>query len=427
MCKHFVNSVVYKPYFFCYTMLERIGSRPKKGCVQMNQRSAILLLPDDTQKTGERTPLLLQNILGTPLLKWLTESLWQQGVIRFFLAAPEEFCDAAAACFPREAELTVARDDSAADLLHVFLSTGEGPEKDVLAITGPVVFAPSLAARDPDKAPVPAPVCLAPRQGLMGALDEGTSIAQFLQDESETCTDREGFYAVSSAVELPRWGQSLRQLQLAYLRSRGVEIWDYQSCYVAPGIPVGVGTTLLPGTILEGDCTVGYGCKLGPNTHLIDTSVGNRAVIDSSRVEKCKISEEALIGPFANLRAGTQIGVRAKAGAFVEMKNTQIGELTQVAHLSYLGDANVGARVNVGCGTVTANFDRVNKHETVIEDDVFLGCNTALIAPITVGEGAYIGAGSVVSDDVPPQALALSRARQQTKKDWAAKHKLARD
>ena len=389
----------------------------------MNQRSAIILMPDDTVKTGEQTPLMLQNVLGTPLLKWLTESLAQQGVVRFFLAAPDKYCDDAAGCFPKDAKLSVAGGEDPADLLHVFLSTSEGPEPEVLAITGPVVFAPSLAARDPGKAPMQAPACLVPRLGLMSALDEGRSIGQFLQQESETCTDREGFYAVTSAAELPRWGQSLRQLQLAYLRSRGVEIWDYQSCYVAPGIPVGVGSVLLPGTILEGSCIIGYGCKLGPNAHLIDTVVGNGAVVDSSRVEKCRISEDALVGPFANLRAGTQVGARTKTGAFVETKNTKLGEDVWVSHLSYLGDATVGDRVNIGCGTVTANFDRVEKHETLIEQDAFIGCNTALIAPVTVGEGAYIGAGSVICDDVPEQALSVSRPRQQIKKDWAAKHK----
>lgn len=390
----------------------------------MNQRSAIILLPDDTHKTGEKLPLMLQRILGAPLLKWLTESLKQQGVLRFFLAAPAEYCDAAAACFPKDAALTVARGDDPADLLHVFLSTTKGREETVLAVTGPAVFAPSLAARDPGRAPVPAPAYVAPRLGLMSALDGASSIGRFLQESATVCTDREGFYTVSGAVELPRWGQSLNQLQLAYLRSRGVEIWDYQSCYVAPGTLIGVGTSLLPGTIIEGDCTIGYGCTIGPHTRLIGSTIGNGAVIESSRVEQSRIGEEAMVGPFANLRPGTVLAPRAKVGAFVEAKNASLGEEAQIPHLSYVGDAEIGARANVGCGTVTANFDRVEKHKTVIEDDAFIGCNTTLVAPVTVGEGAYIGAGTVVSEDVPAQALGIARPKQQTKKDWAAKHKL---
>ena len=390
----------------------------------MAERSAIIFLPDDTQKTGETKPLMLLNILGTPLLRWLTENLFQRGVSRFFLAAAGPYSDAAAACFPKEAELTVARDQDPADLLHVFLSTASEREAEVLAITGPVVFAPSLAARDPGRAPVPAAACMASRKGLMQALDDAASIGRYLQKEASACTDREGFYNVSSAVELPRWGHSLGQLQLAYLCSRGVEIWDFQSCYVAPGIPIGVGTTLLPGTILEGACSVGFGCKIGPNTHLIDTVVGNRAVIDSSRAEGVKIGEDALVGPFANLRPGTELGARVRAGAFVEMKNARLGEDVQATHLSYLGDAQVGARANIGCGTVTANFDRVQKYETQIGADAFVGCNTTLIAPVSVGDGAYIGAGSVVTEDVPDQALGITRPRQLNRKDWAARHKL---
>lgn len=388
----------------------------------MTPRSAIIFLPDDTRKTGEQKPLMLLGILGTPLLRWLAESLRQWGVVRFFLAAAERFCDEAAACFPKDLELTVARGEEPADLLHVFLSTAGTRETEVLAITAPAVFAPSLAARDPGKSPVPAPACTANRTRLMQALDEGASISGLLRGEP-SCTDREGFYAVTSAEELPRWGRALGQLQLAYLRSSGVEVWDYQSCYVAPGIPIGVGTSLLPGTIIEGECSIGFGCKIGPNTHLIDTVVGNNAVVDSSRVEKTRISDGALVGPFANLREGTQVGVNAKAGAFVETKNAVLGAEVQLAHLSYMGDVQVGARSNIGCGTVTANFDRVEKHQTVIEHDAFIGCNTTLIAPVTVGQGAYIGAGSVVSEDVPAQALGISRPKQQTKKDWAAKHK----
>lgn len=388
----------------------------------MTPRSAILFLPDDTPKTGEQKPLMLLRILGTPLLRWLTESLYQQGTQRFFLASAERWCGEAAACFPKDAELTVARGENPEDSLHVFLSTASTREEAVLVITGPAVFAPSLAARDPGTAPVNAPVCLADRLRFMRTLDDDASIGRFLQSEP-SCTDREGFYALTSAVELPRWGQSLGQLQLAYLRSRGVEIWDFQNCYVAPGVPIGIGTSLLPGTIIEGDCSIGFACKIGPNTHLIDSTVGNGAVVDSSRVEKTRIADGATVGPFANLREGTQVGEHARTGAFVETKNAEIGDEAQVAHLSYLGDVTVGARTNIGCGTVTANFDRVKKHRTTIEPDAFIGCNTTLIAPVSVGEGAYIGAGTVVSEDVPAQALGISRPRLQTKKDWAAKHK----
>lgn len=389
----------------------------------MAQRSAIIFLPDDTQKTGDPRPLMLQNILGTPLLRWLTEALQQQGVTRFFLAAAGKFCDEAARCFPKEASLTLARDVDPADLLHVFLSTADEAEEDLLAVTGPAVYAPALASRNPGRAPVAAPACMASRLGLMEALDDAASIGRYLQRQADACTDRDGFFAVTSAEELPRWGHTLGQLRLAELRSRGVEIWDYQSCYVAPGVSVGIGTVLLPGTILEGDTTVGYGCRIGPNTRLIDTEVGNHATVEQSRAEGARIGNHATVGPFANLRPGTALEQRVKAGAFVELKNAKLGEDAQVPHLSYLGDAEVGARANVGCGTVTANFDRAAKHETKIEAEAFLGCNSTLVAPVTVGQGAYIGAGSVVTEDVPAQALGISRPKQLNRREWSLRHK----
>ena len=389
----------------------------------MGQRSAIIFLPDDTQKTGDRRPLMLQRICGAPLLAWLAEALHEQGLTRFFLACAETYRDEAAACFPADASLVTARDLDPADLLHVFLSTSEEQEDDVLAITGPTVFAPSLAARDPGRAPVVSPACLTSRTGLMAALDDASSIGRYLRTKSSPCTDRDGFYPVTSAAELPRWGQLLNEVRLTQLRQSGVEIWDYQSCYVGPFVRVGIGTELLPGTILEGRTAVGFGCRIGPNTHLLDTTVGNRTCVESSRAEQCSIGNEVQVGPFANLRPGTVVEARAKVGAFVELKKTSVGTEAQIPHLSYLGDTTVGARANIGCGTVTANFDRVDKHETVIEADAFLGCSTTLVAPVTVGQSAYVGAGTVVTDDVPPLALGISRAKQQNRKDWSLKYK----
>ncbi len=130
------------------------------------------------------------------------------------------------------------------------------------------------------------------------------------------------------------------------------------------------------------------------------------------------------VGPFAYVRPNSVIGDRVKLGDFVEIKNSRIGDGTKVAHLTYVGDSDVGKNVNFGCGTVTVNYDRAKKHRTVIEDDAFIGCNTNLVAPVTVGRGAYTAAGSTVTDDVPPQALAVARARQTNKRDWASRHKL---
>ena len=393
----------------------------------MTERSAVLFLTDDSAKSGGQKPLFLQNASGAPLLRWLTEGLLELGIRRFFLAGAGRFREEAVRCVPKDAALTVAWDDDPADLLHVFLSTADEREEELLVVTGPTVLLPSRASADPGRRPVNAPACMAPRLGLMAALDEAPSVGSYLRSEGTRCTDREGFFPVTGPEALSGWGRLLNEANLAQLARNGVEIFDERSCYVAPGARVGIGTRLLPGTILEGETSVGYGCTIGPHTHLIDAAVGNHCTVDSSRGERCRIGNEASVGPCANLRPGTELGPRTKAGAFVELKNVRVGDGAQIAHLSYLGDATVGARVNVGCGTVTANFDRAEKHETQIGDDAFLGCNTTLVAPVTVGSGAYVGAGSVVTEDVAPNALGIARARQTNRRDWALTHKLEKE
>lgn len=145
--------------------------------------------------------------------------------------------------------------------------------------------------------------------------------------------------------------------------------------------------------------------------------------MNASQVRDSRVGQDAVVGPYASVRGGCELGRSVRAGSFVELKNARLGENTQVPHLAYLGDTEAGANCNFGCGVTTANFDRVQKHETVVGEGAFIGCNTALIAPLQVGSGAYIGAGSTITEDVPAQALGIARARQSNKKEWAAKHK----
>lgn len=200
------------------------------------------------------------------------------------------------------------------------------------------------------------------------------------------------------------------------LARTGVEVYDASSCYVEPSVRVAPGAKLLPGAMLRGKTVIGEDAVIGPWTVIENSTVGPRAVVNASQVYDSKIGAEALIGPFAHLRGQCELGKGVKAGNFVELKHAKLGENTQVAHLSYLGDAEVGAGCNFGCGAVTVNFDRVEKHQTTIGDHAFIGCNTALIAPVTVGSGAYIGAGSTITEDVPPLALGIAGPVSPTKR-----------
>lgn len=213
----------------------------------------------------------------------------------------------------------------------------------------------------------------------------------------------------------------LRRRHLAHLAAEvGVTIDDPATTHVDVTVTVGRDARLLPGTILEGATQVGERAVVGPHSHLTDTTVGADATVHSTRADRAAIGEGAAVGPFTHLRPGTDLGRATKAGAFVETKNATIGEGSKVPHLAYVGDATVGTDANLACGVITVNYDGRTKSHTTVGDGAFVGCDVSLVAPVTVGAGSYVAAGSVVTDDVPPEALAIARGRQVNKEGWAA-------
>ena len=168
----------------------------------------------------------------------------------------------------------------------------------------------------------------------------------------------------------------------------------------------------------------GKPCTIGPNSYLENARVGDGTKVNASQIYNSSVGYDTHVGPFAYIRPGSNVGNCVRVGDFVEIKNSNVSDGTKISHLTYVGDSDVGKNVNFGCGTVTVNYDRAKKYRTVIEDSAFIGCNTNLIAPVRVGEGAYIAAGSTITDDIPAMALSIARARQQNKRDWASKHKL---
>ena len=216
----------------------------------------------------------------------------------------------------------------------------------------------------------------------------------------------------------------LRRRHLQHLMADiGVTVVDPAATYVDVDVEVDVDATLLPGTILEAGTTVGPRAVVGPNSHLTACVVGADATVHSTRGVEAEVGEGASVGPFTHLRTGTRLGGGTKAGAYVEMKGSTIGTGSKVPHLAYVGDATVGEGVNLACGVVTVNYDGQDKYPTVVEDGAFVGCDTMLVAPVTVGEEAYVAAGSTVTEDVPPGALAIARARQVNKEGWRARRK----
>jgi bifunctional UDP-N-acetylglucosamine pyrophosphorylase/glucosamine-1-phosphate N-acetyltransferase len=203
------------------------------------------------------------------------------------------------------------------------------------------------------------------------------------------------------------------------LSKNGVLMMDPKTVYVEPSVSVGAGTMLLPGTILRGTTVIGTNCEIGPNTMIVNCKVGDGTVINSSQCNDSTIGSHTKVGPFAYVRPNCTIGDEVKLGDFVEAKNSVIGDGTKISHLTYVGDTDIGKATNLGCGTVTVNYDGAHKFRTKIGDNVFVGCNTNLVAPVEVGDGAFIAAGSTITDEVPTNALAIARARQVIKHHWS--------
>ncbi|MBE2318838.1 bifunctional UDP-N-acetylglucosamine diphosphorylase/glucosamine-1-phosphate N-acetyltransferase GlmU [Solirubrobacter sp. CPCC 204708] len=207
------------------------------------------------------------------------------------------------------------------------------------------------------------------------------------------------------------------------LQRAGVSIIDPDSTHIDADVRIGQDTVIEPGTSLKGNTTIGADCSVGPHTTLIDCRLGDGVSIPHSYAVQAVVDDFGTIGPFAYLRPDAHLHAKAKAGAFVEIKNSNIGSGTKVPHLSYIGDTDIGENSNIGAGNITANYDGRNKHRTTIGSNVRTSVDTAFVAPVTVGDGAYTGAGSVITEDVPANALGIARARQKNIADYAERRK----
>lgn len=223
---------------------------------------------------------------------------------------------------------------------------------------------------------------------------------------------------VNDRVQLAALHRELNRRTLEAHMRAGVTVLDPATTWVDVGVTLDRDVALHPNTQLHGRTHVATGAEVGPGCTLTDTTVGERAHVVQTHATGAEIGTEANVGPYTYLRPGARLGPRTKAGAYVEIKAAEIGEGSKIPHLSYVGDATIGERSNVGAATVFVNYDGVAKHHTTVGDDVRIGSDTMLVAPVTIGDGAYTAAGSVITDDVPPGAMAVGRARQRNIEGW---------
>ena len=220
-----------------------------------------------------------------------------------------------------------------------------------------------------------------------------------------------------AAAKLNAAEAAARAVVLGHIAA-GVNIAS-SNVYIEETVQIAPGATILPGCVLRGNTVIGAGCVIGPNSLIEDSTIGANSTINASQIYGSKIGEKNAIGPFTHVRVNTVTDYGVHLGAYVETKNSNLARGNTVSHLTYIGDSDVGKYCNFGCGTVTSNYDGVAKYRTTIGDYCFIGCNTNLIAPVTVGDGAYTAAGSTITKDVPPAALGIARERQTNLEGWA--------
>lgn len=336
----------------------------------MSKKCIVIFMMDEPGQTYNGKPLMLQEALFCPVLDWCMRAWTEKGIGRFFIVADPEYHDEIMSCIPEGAVAAVG--------------TQESYERDIAE------FAKGCWVEEVHEAMLPV----------------GSMMLSF-----------------RTVPELIRLQQAVKEDIAVYHAKTGVNVLDPDHTYIDPRVSIGAGTTILPGTILRGNTIIGDNCQIGPNALVDNSVVGGGSVVNASQVYGSTLGREVHVGPYAHVRPGCKMEDGVKVGAFVEVKNASFGQGTKMSHLTYVGDADVGSKVNFGCGTITSNYNGIKKSRTVIGDNVFIGCNTNLVPPVTVGDGAYIAAGTTVTADVEADALAIGRVRQEVKPGWAKRRR----
>jgi bifunctional UDP-N-acetylglucosamine pyrophosphorylase/glucosamine-1-phosphate N-acetyltransferase len=256
-----------------------------------------------------------------------------------------------------------------------------------------------------------------------------TDLVSILRDrgkrvETVIVSNPDDIRGVNSRSDLAAVSRVMRERKVAELMAAGVTIEDPATAYIDRDVTIGADTIVRPGVSIEGRTTIGSACEIHSGVRIVDSQIGDRvAIYNHCVITEARIGDDVKIGPFAHLRNAADVRKSARVGNFVELKKTVLGEGSKSNHLAYLGDATIGQKVNIGAGTITCNYDGVKKNPTIIEDGAFIGSDTQLIAPVTVGKGAYVGSGTTVRQNVPPGALAVSAGKQRNIEGWVDKKK----
>lgn len=233
--------------------------------------------------------------------------------------------------------------------------------------------------------------------------------------------DSNEILGINDRAQLSEAGQIIKNRILKRHLENGVTIIDPASTFIDEDVEIGIDTVIYPSTIIEGKSKIGEDCIIGPGSRLVSAQISDRVEVKNSVVLESSVDDDTKVGPFAYIRPGSSIGKKVKVGDFVEVKKSVIGNNTKISHLTYVGDAEIGSNVNLGCGVVVVNYDGQKKNKTIVGDNSFVGCNVNLISPVEVKNNAYVAAGSTITDEVPENSLAIARSKQVIKEGWVEK------
>ena len=239
--------------------------------------------------------------------------------------------------------------------------------------------------------------------------------------ETYLCDDFDETFGVNDRVALAYAENVMRNRINTKHMLAGVTLVDPTNTYIAPNAVIGRDTTIYPNVTIKSNTVIGEDCQIKPNSYLENAQIGNGVKVLSSTISDSKIGDYTSVGPYSHIRNNCELGQHVRVGNFVELKNTTYGDGSKTAHLSYLGDTEVGSNTNIGCGTITVNYDGKNKYRTKIGSDAFIGCNSNLIAPLEIGDGAVVAAGTTVTENAPSDALVIARVKQENKEGYAKK------
>lgn len=406
----------------------------------MKKYSAIILANKDGSHLHSRFPAALAEVLFQPLVLWTVDCCRQMGI--------EDICVLTGGQKAVEDKLasegvSIARyvSDTAS-----FAEAANCSEVLVLSCERPLLSSKLLKEAWEDhrvrsKIPVttlvdeeqPCGITWITREAFLRIMECGEQVDLYhIAQEAENNDFKVMEYAVKQTEQLRSVNSRRDLLELNKLASdmmadrlmeQGVSFTSLDGVLISPRAKVGMDTVIHAGTQLKGNVTIGECCQIGPNTIIEDSSIGDSTTIHSCLIEQSEVGNGVRLGPNSHLRPKSVLKDKVKIGNFVEVKNSTLGEATSVAHLTYIGDSDFGSHVNVGCGVVCVNYNGYTKARCTVGDNAFIGCNTNLVAPVTVKDGAYTAAGSTITDEVPENALAIARCRQTNKEDWAVKHR----